>query len=93
LQVPPELEQIFVLSVMNPATILVGFLLGRRADQKQKIAVGAFGAGVAGTAFAGLLRSLGYTQLQPRLLAGVFVLSFVLGMVWAWIGFVTRRTT
>lgn len=88
---PPELKDVLLLALMNPATLAAGFLVGRRADQVQKIVVGAFAAGIAGVIFAGLLM---LTRLYPpevRLLSGVFVASFVLGLVWAWLGFATRR--
>ena len=89
--IPPELKEIALLSIMNPGTILAGFFLGRRADQAQKIVVGAFASGIAGAGFAWLLRELGYADFQPRSLAGVFVLSFALGVLTSWIGFSTRR--
>ena len=38
---PPELKDILLLAIMNPATLAAGFLIGRRADQAQKIIVAA----------------------------------------------------
>lgn len=87
---PPELKDVLLLAVMNPATLAAGFLVGRRADQRQKIIVGGFVAGIAGVVFAGLLMLTGLYPPKVRLLSGVFVASCVAGLVWAWLGFATR---
>ncbi len=88
---PPELKDVLLLALMNPAMIVAGFLVGRRADQVQKIIVGGFAAGVAGVLFAGLLMLTGLHPPAARLLSGVFVVSGLAGIVCAWIGFITRR--
>jgi hypothetical protein len=88
---PLELWEVLTLSFMNLGTVLAGFFIGRRVDQAQKIVVGAFASGIAGVAFAGLLLALGLSEAHPRLLTGVFVLSFLLGIVWTWIGFISRK--
>ncbi len=88
---PPELKDILLLAIMNPATLAAGFLIGRRADQAQKIIVAGFAAGIAGVLFAGLLMLTGFFPPKVRLLSGVFVASFLAGLVWGWIGFATRR--
>ena len=92
MDIPPELKDVIVLSVMNLGTVLAGFFGGRRADQVQKIVVGAFASGIAGVLFAGLLGVLGLAEVHPRSMGGVFVLSFLLGIVWTWIGYKTRKT-
>ena len=79
---PPELTDVIVLSVMNLGTVLAGFMVGRYADQAQKIVVGAFASGIGGVLFAGLLRMLGLVEVHARSIAGVFILSFLLGFVW-----------
>lgn len=89
--IPPEFEAVIVLSVMNLGTILAGFLVGRRADQPQKIVVGAFASGIAGVLFAGLIGVLGLAEVRARSMGGVFVLSFLLGFVWTWLGYRTRK--
>ena len=88
---PPELKDVLLLAIMNPATLAAGFLIGRRADQVQKIIVAAFAAGIAGVLFAGLLMLTGLYPPKVRLLSGVFVASFVAGLVWGGLGFATRR--
>jgi cation transporter-like permease len=90
---PPDLRDVLLLAIMNPATLAAGFLLGRRADQAQKIVVVGLVAGIAGAAFAWFLMATGLFDPKPRLLGGVFVASGLLGLVWAWIGFATRRNT
>ena len=92
MDIPPELKDVIVLSVMNLGTVLAGFFVGRRADQVQKIVVGAFASGIAGVLFAGLLGVLGLAEVHARSMGGVFVLSFLLGIVWTWIGYKTRKT-
>lgn len=87
---PPDLKDVLLLAFMNPATLAVGFMLGRRADQIQKIVLAVFVAGIAGTLFAWALMLTGLFEPKVRLLGGVFVASAVLGIVWAWIGFATR---
>jgi hypothetical protein len=90
-ELPPELKEVIALSVMNPGTILAGFLIGRRADQWQKIVVGAFASGIAGALVGWILWVAGFTEIMLRSLTGVFVLSSLLGVIWTWIGFTTRK--
>lgn len=87
---PPDLKDVLLLAIMNPATLVAGFMIGRRADQMQKLVVGAFVAGIAGVLFAGLLMMIGLFQPKVRLLSGVFVVSAVLGIGWGWLGYATR---
>ena len=87
-----DIKDLLLLALMNPATLAAGFMLGRRADQKQKIVLAVVVAGVAGMAFAWLLMLTGLFEPKIRLLGGVFVLSAALGTLWAWIGFATRDT-
>lgn len=88
--IPQELKDVLLLAIMNPATLAAGFMIGRRADQVQKVIVAAFVAGIAGVLFAGLLMVTGLYPPKVRLLSGVFVAAALAGMVWAWIGYVTR---
>ena len=45
---PPELKDVLLLAIMNPATLAVGYWLGRSSDQAQKIAIAAFVAAALG---------------------------------------------
>ncbi len=84
---PQELQDILLLSLLNPATLLTGYWLGRRADQSQKLVLAAFIAGIAGALFAWLLMRFGYTTSQPKLVAGIFLTSAMLGLAWSWLGY------
>ena len=86
--IPPDLIEVVTHAVMNPGTIVAGYLIGRHADQPQKIIVGAFAAGAAGVLFAWLVMKLGLSPDHPRLFVGIFVLSFILGAIWAWLGWI-----
>ncbi|MCC6780272.1 MAG: hypothetical protein IT537_27165 [Hyphomicrobiales bacterium] len=81
-----DLKQLLLLSILNPAAILVGYWFGRRADQVQKVVIGGFVAGVAGVLFIWLLGKLGVWIGNPRAVGGAFVTCFVAGMIWAYVG-------
>jgi hypothetical protein len=86
--IPPEVIEIVTHAVMNPGTIVTGYLIGRKADQPQKIIVGAFAAGIAGILFAWLVMKIGLSPDRPKLFPGILVLSFLLGAGWAWLGYI-----
>ena len=88
---PPELKDILILAIMNPATLVAGYWLGRSSDQAQKIAIAAFIAAIAGTIYVWLLMYLGFSAWRPRLIAGVFIASAMLGAGYAGFGYWTRR--
>jgi hypothetical protein len=87
---PPDLKDVLLLAFMNPATIAAGFWVGRKVDQREKIVLAGFIAGVAGVAFAGLLMLTGLFEPKVRLLGGVLVASGLLGILWASIGYASR---
>jgi|GEM_PF-4090156 len=88
-----DLQQMLFVALMNPAVIVTGFLIGRRADQSQKIIVGGFAAGIAGLAFVWLIDKFGVYVGNMNSVGGIFVLSFLVGVVWCFIGYKTRRKT
>jgi len=88
---PPDLKDVLLLTIMNPATLAAGYLIGRMADQPQKIVIGGFAAGIAGALFAWLLMLTGFYPPKVRLLGGVFVGSALAGIAWAWIGYAVHR--
>lgn len=88
---PPELKDVLLLAIMNPATLAVGYWLGRSSDQAQKIAIAAFVAAIAGTIYVWLLMYFGFAAWKPRLVAGVFIASAILGAGYACFGYWTRR--
>ena len=89
--VPPEVKDILLLALFNPATLVAGYCFGRHADQVQKIVVGAFAAGLAGTFFAWLVMTFGNTTGTPKLLSGIFVVAALAGLGWARLGFWVRQ--
>lgn len=81
LTVPPfEPGVMLTIALLNPAVIVVAALMGRHADQWQKLIVAGFAAAMAGAAlvwigtFAMLLPSRGMGSD-----AGIFVVSFLYG--------------
>lgn len=79
--VPPfEPGVMLAIAIFNPAVILVAALMGRQADQWQKLIVAGFAAAMAGAVlvwlgtFAMLLPSRGMGSD-----AGIFVVSFLYG--------------
>ena len=54
----PLLEVAALWHVLNPATIIIAFLMGRKADDKSKIMIAAFAGAVAGIAVLYLITLL-----------------------------------
>jgi hypothetical protein len=80
-----------IIAALNPAVIVVGFLMGRAADEPQKIVVAAFVAALAGSALvwiAAFFRILPARGLGGE--AGVFATQVLLGALWAAVGYRTR---
>lgn len=84
---PPELKDILVLALVNPGTILGGYWIGRKADQVQKVIVGAFAGGIVGVVFVLICMRLGFIAPQARLLPGIFVASAIAAAAWCWLGY------
>lgn len=83
---------LLLVAALNPAVIVVAFLMGRAADQWQKILIAGFAGALAGAVLiwiATYLRLLSAKGLGGE--AGVFVASFALGLAWATIGYFSRR--
>jgi spore maturation protein SpmB len=68
--------------------IVVAFWMGRHADQRHKLPVAAFAAALAGSVVIYIAVRLGMTGLNQigRAAAGVFIVEFLAGLVWAYIG-------
>ena len=82
---------VILIGALNPVAIAAAFFLGRAADQPQKLIVAAFAGAFAGSValwiatFIGLLPARGMGGE-----AGAFVVQFLLGLIWAWLGFRTQ---
>ncbi|CFX01516.1 conserved membrane protein of unknown function [Candidatus Filomicrobium marinum] len=85
---PFDPVSVVLIGLLNPVAIAVAVLMGRAADQWQKLVVAAFASACAGSLFVWVLAFVGL--LPARGIggeAGVFVTQFILGLVWAWIGY------
>lgn len=89
---PFDPVSVFLIAALNPVVIAVAFLMGRAADQWQKLIVAGFAAALAGSIFVWMAALTGILPAKGiGGEAGVFVFEFLLGMLWAWVGFKTRR--
>lgn len=90
--VPFDPWTLVMIAVFNPAIIVVAFLLGRSADQWQKLIVAAFAASLAGYILYWLVAAVGLMPVHA--LGGeaaVFLMGFLLGLVWASLGYWLAR--
>lgn len=81
-----------VIALLNPAVAIVGFMMGRAANQPQKLIVAAFAASLAGI----ILIWLGaYFKIIPArgsgTEAGLLALQTFVGLAWAALGYVLAR--
>lgn len=82
------------IAVLNPFVWIVGFVMGRQADQWQKVLVAGFAAALVGygavwiATFVGLLEAKGIGSAT-----GVFMIDFLIGMFAAWVGYIFARKT
>ncbi len=80
------------ISLLNPVVIVVAFLMGRRADQWQKIIVAAFAASLCGFVLYWIAGAVGLMPIHA--LGGeaaLVLLQFLVGLVWASLGYFLRR--
>jgi hypothetical protein len=92
LQPDVSLIELVLYALLNPATIAVAFLMGRKADQPAKIMIAAFAGAAAGFALlyvATLLRVWDAPTLA-RASAGVFAASFIGGLAYAFAGYKSK---
>jgi hypothetical protein len=81
-------KTLVLIALLNPAVIIVAFLMGRRADQWQKLPIVAFAA-----ALAGFILYWAVTMLQLVHVhalggeAGLLALQFGFGLIWAILGY------
>ena len=89
---PFDPAALLLLALLNPAVVLVGFLMGRAADQPQKLLIAGFVAALAG---AGLVWLAAYLKVVPARgiggEGGLFVMQIPIGMAWAALGYWLRR--
>ena len=89
---PFDPAALVVIALLNPAVAIIGFLMGRAADQPQKIVVAAFLAALAG---AVLIWIGAYFKIVPvrgsGTEAGLLVMHMIVGLAWATLGYVAGR--
>ena len=86
--VPFDPATLLKIALFNPVVIVVAFLMGRRADQWQKLIVAAFAASLAGYALYWLVAAVGLMPVHA--LGGeaaVVLMQFLFGLVWAGLGY------
>ena len=77
-----------LIALLNPATIAIGFMMGRSADQRQKLIVAAFAAALGGFIFYWLAAEVGVFQVHAvGGEAGLLVMQLGFGLVWACLGY------
>jgi hypothetical protein len=85
---PFDPKTLVLISLFNPAAIIVAFLLGRRADQALKIIVAAFAGALAGFVLYWIVTALGLVHVHALGgEAGMVALQFLFGLVWASLGY------
>jgi hypothetical protein len=95
IQANVPLIEVLLYGALNPATIIVAFMLGQRVDEKNKLVIAAFAGAVAGVAvlyIATFLR-LWDAPTLGRAIAGVFIVSLAAGFIYAGAGYLMRRKT
>jgi uncharacterized membrane protein YphA (DoxX/SURF4 family) len=83
---------ILIIALINPVVIAVGLLMGRAADQPQKIVVAGFAAALAGAIaiwFAAWSKFLPARGVGGE--GGIFMLQIIFGIAWAAVGYYVLR--
>jgi len=76
------------IALLNPAVIIVAILLGRRADQWQKLIVAAFAASLCGFILYWLVAAVGLLPIHALGgEVGVVLLQFFFALIWATIAY------
>jgi hypothetical protein len=86
------LSEVLLYGIFNPATIIVAYMLGQRADDKAKIMIAGFGGAIAGVALLYIVTLLRLWDAPTlgRAAAGVFIVSLVFGFIYAAIGYAMK---
>jgi hypothetical protein len=80
-----------LIAVLNPVVIAVALLMGRKADQWQKIPVAAFAAALLGSILYWIVAAVGLLPVHALGgEGGIFALQFLFGLVWGAAGYWSR---
>lgn len=86
--VPFDPATLIKIALFNPVVIVVAFLMGRRADQWQKLIIAAFAASLCGFVLYWLVAAVGVMPVHA--LGGeaaILLMQFIFGLVWAGLGY------
>jgi hypothetical protein len=82
---------LILIALSNPVVIIVAVVMGRHADQWQKLIVAAFAASLAGFILYWIVTTLGFLPVHALGgEAGIVLLQILFGFVWATIGYWTK---
>ncbi len=83
---------LILLAAVNPAVIVVALLMGRAADQWQKLLVAAFAASLVGFLLYWIGGQVGLFAIHAiGGEAAIFMLQLVFGLLWAGLGYAFRK--
>ncbi len=83
---------LFWIALLNPVVIVVAFLMGRLANQWQKLIVAAFAASLCGFVLYWVAGAVGLLPIHALgSEVGIVLMQFVFGLVWASLGYFLRR--
>lgn len=87
------LVEVLLYGILNPATIVVAFMMGQRADEKSKLLIAAFAGAIAGVAvlYVATFLRIWDAPTLGRSVAGVFIVSLVAGFIYAGAGYLLKR--
>ena len=87
------LVEVLLYGILNPATIVVAFMMGQRADEKSKLLIAAFAGAIAGVAvlYVATFLRIWDAPTLGRSVAGVFIVSLVAGFIYAGTGYLLKR--
>ncbi len=87
------LLEVLLYGVLNPVMIVVAFMMGQRANAPSKILIASFAGAIAGIAVLNVLAvfKLWDAPTVGRAGAGVFIISLIVGLVYAGAGYLTKR--
>jgi hypothetical protein len=76
------------IALLNPVVIIVAFLMGRSADQWQKVIIAAFAASLCGFVLYWIVAAVGLMPVHA--LGGeaaILTMQFFVGLLWAGFGY------
>ncbi len=80
-----------LLAAVNPAVIAVAVIMGRSADQWQKLPIAAFAASIAGFLLYWLGGEIGVFKIHAiGGEAAIFMLQIVFGLIWAGLAYALK---